>query len=264
MNLSLARKLNLGLSGVGTLIFLVAFLYISLAPDDFDKRAQSFAVSQVEKSVDERLSTVANSDTADRISELAGRVSDRLQSRIDRARDGLDAGMDDFIADVLAAACKLDCERRDEAAAAVRAFYESSILRNSMALERIQRFIEGQFDDVMTELRADLKIFVGSSGIALGFAFLLALFRGPAAVHLLPISVTLSLATLLMVFWYGLGQDWVTTILYSDYWGWTYSILLAIVSSLMVDIAANRARVSSFILNSIGRIFSNGFEISPC
>ncbi|MEM9573449.1 MAG: hypothetical protein AAF996_18445 [Pseudomonadota bacterium] len=264
MNLSLARSINLGLSGVGTLIFLLAFLYISLAPDDFDKRAQSFAVSQVEKSVDERLSAIANSDTADRISDLAGRVSDRLQSRVDEARDDLNAGMDEFISDVLAAACKLDCERRGEAAAAVRAFYESSILRHSMALERIQAFIEGQFDDVMEELRADLKIFAGSSGIALGFAFLLALFRGPAAVHLLPISITLSVATLLMAVWYGLGQDWVTTILYSEYWGWTYSVLLALLSSLMIDIAANRARVSSFVFNNIGRIFSSGFEISPC
>lgn len=264
MNLALARKINLGLSSVGTFIFLVAFLYISLAPDDFDNRAQSFALSQVEKSVDERLSAIANSETADRISDLAGRVSDRLQSRIDQARENLDAGMDEFIADVLAAACKMDCERRDEAAAAVRAFYESSILRNSIALERIQAFIEGQFDEVMEELRSDLKIFAGSSGIALGFAFLLALFRGPAAVHLLPISITLSVATLLMTVWYGLGQDWVTTILYSDYWGWTYSILLAVLSLLMVDIAANRARITSFTLNNIGRAFSDGFAVSPC
>ncbi|MEL7108578.1 MAG: hypothetical protein AAGJ68_03055 [Pseudomonadota bacterium] len=264
MNLSVARRINLVLSGVGTLVFLLAFLYISLAPDDFDKRAQSFAISQVEKSVDERLSTIANSETADRISDLAGRVSDRLKSRIDEARDGLDSGMDEFIADILAAACKLDCERRDEAAAAVRSFYESSILRHSMALERIQAFVEGQFDDVMEELRGDLKIFVGSSGVALGFAFLLALFRGPAAVHLLPISITLSASILLMAVWYGLGHDWVSAILYSDYWGWSYSVLLAVLSSLMVDIAANRARISSFILNTIGRLFSGGFEVSPC
>lgn len=264
MNLQLARKINLVLSGSGTLIFLAAFLYIVIAPQDFDRRAQSFAVSQVERSVDERLSQLANSEVADRVSDLAGRVSGRLQSKIDEARGQLDAGMDEFIADVLAAACKLDCERRDQAAVAVRDFYESSILRNSIALERVQAFIEGQFDDVMDELRADLRIFVGSSGVALCFAFVLALFRGPAAVHLLPISITLSATTLLMVVWYALGQDWVTTILYSDYWGWSYTVILAVLSGLMLDIAANKARVCSFVLNTIGRIFGGGFELSPC
>lgn len=263
LNLSLARKINLCLSGIGALLFLVSFLYITLAPEDFDRRAQAFALSQVERSVDEKLSDIANSDTADRISDLAGRVSGRLQSEIDRARDSLDAGIDTFVADVLAAACKLDCERRDEAAAAVQRYYESSILRHSMALERIQSFIEGQFEEVMDELRADLKIFSGSSGLALGFAFLLALFRGPAARHLLPISITLSVATLIMVIWYGFGQDWVTTILYSDYWGWTYVIFLGLVSVLMLDIAANRARVCSFVFNGIGKLFG-GIEFSPC
>ncbi|MEM7459938.1 MAG: hypothetical protein AAF331_10780 [Pseudomonadota bacterium] len=264
MNLKLARSINLWLSGSGALIFLAAFLYITFAPKDFDRRAQAFAVSQVEQSVDERLSSLANSDTANRVSDLAGRVSGRLQSKIDEARGQLDAGMDVFIADVLAAACKLDCERRDQAAASVRRFYESSILRHSMALERIQTFIEGQFDDVMDELRADLKIFAGSSGLALGFAFLLALFRGPAAAHLLPISVTLSAATLLMVAWYALGQDWVTTILYSDYWGWSYAVILAVLSALMLDIAANRARICSFLINSIGKILGGGLDVSPC
>lgn len=160
--MNLVRKINLGLSGLGTAIFLLAFCYLSFAPRDFDRRAQNFAVSQVEKSVDKGLSDVAQSDTADRISDLAGRVSERLQSRIDMARGSLDAGMDEFIADVLAAACKLDCERRDEAAAQVRQYYESSILRHSMALDRLRAFIEGQFDGVMKDLRSDLKIFLGA------------------------------------------------------------------------------------------------------
>lgn len=262
--MDLVRKINLGLSGLGTAIFLLAFCYLSFAPQDFDRRVQDFAVSQVEKSVDKRLSEVAQSDTADRISDLAGRVSERLQSRIDTARDSLDAGMDEFIADVLAAACKLDCERRDEAAAQVRQYYESSILRHSMALDRLKAFIEGQFDGVMKDLRSDLKIFSGSSGLALAFAVLLAVFRRPASVHLLPISVLLSVSTLLMVVWYGFGQDWVMTILYSNYWGWMYLVYLASLFVLMSDIAVNRARVTTFIMNAITSALGRAIEVTPC
>lgn len=260
MNLSQARIINLAMTFVGAAVFASLFIYISLAPKDFDERTRAYAIAQVEGSVDEQLAGIANSDTAHRVSEFAGRVSERLQSRVDRMNESLDSGIDIFIADILAAACKLDCERRDEAYEAVRRFYESSILRHSIALERIQSLVERQYDDVMEELRTDLRIFSGSNALALTFAFLLSIFRGRAAAHLLPISIALTIATILAIAWYVLGQDWVTTVLFSSYWGWTYSTVLAVVAVLMIDIAANKARVTSFVFNWFG----GGVTFSPC
>lgn len=258
------RFVNIGLTLIGSAVFIALLLYINLAPKDFDKRTRDFAIAQVENKVEDQLSGVANSETADRISEFSGQISERLQSRVDQARASLDSDLDQFIADILAAACKLDCERRDEAAAAVRNIFENSILRNSIALERLQELVEGEYDDVMDELRADLSVFSGSNAFALLFALLLALFRGKAAAHLLPVSLALTAATILAVLWYALGQDWVMTVLYSNYWGWSYSILLAILCLLMADIAANKARVTSFIFNGIGNMFGGAFHLSPC
>lgn len=263
MTLSQLQVANIVLTMIGAIVFASLFLYISLAPQDFDERTREFAVSQIERKVDDQLASVANSDTAERVSEFAGRISDRLQSRVDDMRESLDDGVDELIANVLAAACKLDCERRDEAAKSVREFYENSILRHSIALDRIEDLVVGEYDAVMTELRLDLRIFSGSTALAFGLALLLSIFRGRASAHLVPISIALTGSTLLAVSWYAMGQDWVMTVLFSNYWGWAYSMLLGSLSLLMIDIAANKARVTSFVFNSIGNGIG-GISFSPC
>lgn len=264
MTLARIRFVNLCLTLLGAVTFAALFAYIAFAPSDFDQRTRDFAISKVQDKVDEQLGGLANSDLANKASDLAGRVSDRLQARVDNARNSLDSGMDVFIADVLAAACKLDCERREQAETAIREFYESSIIRNSKALDRLKGVIEGEYDSIMGELRADLKIFSGSTAIAFTLAFGLALFRGRAAAHLLPISMVLTLSTLIAVVWYVLGQDWVMTVLYSDYWGWGYAGLIAGLVILMIDIGVNEARITSGVFNAIGDVIGNGFTFVPC
>lgn len=263
MTLPDLRLTNIVMTMIGTTIFCSLFLYISLAPRDFDQRTRDFAISHVELQIDDKLAIAANSDTTERISVFAGRTSNRLQSHVDDMRESLDDGIDELIADLLAAACKLDCERRNQAAKSVREFYEKSILRHSMALDRLETIVLGEYNALMTELRLDLKIFARSTGLAFGMALLLSVLRGRAAAHLVPISIALTVSTILAVAWYALGQDWVITVLFSNYWGWAYSILLGALSVLMIDIAANKARVTSFVFNSIGNGIG-GISFSPC
>jgi len=116
----------------------------------------------------------------------------------------------------------------------------------------------------MSELRGDLAIFSGSNAVVLAFAFFLSFFRGRAAQHLLPISLALTTATLLMAYWYVFGQDWVMTIIFSNYWGWVYASVLAALSALLIDIAANKARVTSFLFNTIGQGIGSSFTFVPC
>ena len=132
-----------------------------------------------------------------------------------------------------------------------------------MALERLEDLVVGEYDAVMTELRSDLRIFSGSTALAFGLALLLSVFRGRAAAHLVPISIALTVSTILAVSWYALGQDWVVTVLFNNYWGWAYSLLLSGLSVLMIDIAANKARVTSFVFNTIGNGIG-GISFSPC
>ena len=254
-----ARAINLGLSSIGVAIFAALLLYVTLAPQDFDRRTRDFAIAQVEGKVQKKLESAARSETADRLTSLAGRYSKRLEERINELRGALDRGLDVFIADVLAAACELDCERRDKAREAVHKVFNDAIARYGFALDRLQGIIVGEYREVMGELRADLTIFSASNLLAFVFALILAIVRERAAPHLLPVSIALTGATLLATAWYALGQDWVLTILTSSYWGWGYATLLAAVALVMIDIAVNRARVTTELLNGLSRL-----DLSPC
>lgn len=258
------RRVNVVLTAVGAAAFIAFFLYITVAPKDFDQRTRSFAITKVKARVDDQFSKIAQSKVANKATEFAGNFSERLEREIQVLRNSLDAGVAKFIADVLAAACKLDCERRDEAEKAVTAFYESTIARHGFALNRMRHLIEGEYDATMEELRDDLKIFSGSSFIALVFAFLLSVFRGNAAAHLLPFSIALSIATLIAVIWYVFGQDWVMTMIFSTYWGWAYPIVLSVIAVFLVDIAVNRARITTTVLNVIGNGLGGLFQLIPC
>jgi hypothetical protein len=258
------RTVNVVLTAVGAAAFVAFFLYITLAPKDFDQRTRSFAITKVKAKVDDQFSKAAQSKAANKVTEVAGIFSERLEREIQILRDSLDAGVAEFIADVLAAACKLDCERRDEAAKAVTAFYQSTIARHGLALDRMRNLIEGEYYAVMKALRDDLKIFSGSSFVALSFAFLLSIFRGNAAAHLLPFSIALSAATLIAVYWYVFGQDWVMTMIYSTYWGWAYPVVLSVIAVFLVDIAVNRARITTIVLNVIGNGLGGSVHLIPC
>ena len=258
------RTVNVVLTAVGAAAFVAFFLYITVAPKDFDHRTRSFAITKVKAKVDDQFSKAAQSKAANKATEFAGIISERLEREIQILRDSLDAGVAEFIADILAAACKLDCERRDEAAKAVTAFYGSTIARHGLALDRMRNLIEGEYDAIMEELRDDLKIFSGSSFVALLFAFLLSIFRRHAAAHLLPFSIALSAATLIAVIWYVFGQDWVMTMIYSTYWGWAYPVVLSVIAVFLVDIAVNRARITTTVLNGIGNGLGGSFHLIPC
>ncbi|MCG8440685.1 MAG: hypothetical protein MI723_02645, partial [Caulobacterales bacterium] len=99
---------------------------------------------------------------------------------------------------------------------------------------------------------------------ALGFAFVLAVFRGRASRHLLPISMALTGATALAILWYAFGQDWVMTIVFNDYWGWAYAVVLMVLSAFMFDIALNRARLTSIVFNSVGNLVGTSLHLAPC
>jgi hypothetical protein len=256
LDLARVRTVNLVLSGIGSAVFAALFLYVTIAPGDFDRRLRDFAIARVQERAGSELQKLPQFQSMAKGSKSLGAFSRKLERRVGQLRVGLQGGTDRFIADILTAACKLDCEKREQARIAVRGIFEMSMARYGVALDRIQDMVMGHYQAVMDELRGDIKVFAASSFLALLSAFLLSLFYGRAARHLLPISLALTAATVLAVVWYVFGQDWAMTIIFGDYWGWAYAALLSVLAVLMADIAANRAQVTSAVFNLIGGSFT--------
>ena len=95
-------------------------------------------------------------------------------------------------------------------------------------------------------------------------AFLLAIFKGRACAHLLPVSLSMTFATVVASVWYVLGQDWLMTVVFNDFWGWWYLGFIAVIAMVLIDIAINKARVTSRIINATMNAIGSAISVVPC
>ena len=252
------------MTGIGVAVFALLLAYINFAPDEFGDHIKDVVVSKTSVQVSQALSetgiTVGGAENA----PVGQSVADGIQSRMDEIQRGLDGGLDRVVADVLAAACKLDCSRREQAAAAVRSYMEGSIIRLGRASDKIEQLVLGKYETVIGELHTELNIFAGSSAALLAMSFLLSLFKEGAARHLLPIAVTLTLSTALMSVWYVLGQNWVMIVIFSDYWGWGYPLMQGFLAVLLLDIGVNAGRITTRLFNLILDAIGSSMQLVPC
>jgi hypothetical protein len=74
----------------------------------------------------------------------------------------------------------------------------------------------------------------------------------------------LVVATLICSYCYVFEQNWLLTIIYSDYLGFMYLGYLGIVFLFLCDIVLNRARVTTEIVNAILNAVGSAANVTPC
>ncbi|NNE83922.1 MAG: hypothetical protein HKN28_08110 [Alphaproteobacteria bacterium] len=258
------RLLNLGLTALGAAVFGAMFLYLSVATDDFNRRARDVAVAEVSERFENTVIRLGQEDRLNSLSRFSEQLSERLEARMEKLRTDLANGIDVFVANILTANCKFDCEKREQARQAVQTFYLERIAQYQITLDRIETAVADQYENVIEELRNDLRIFSGSNFAIFLLAFLLTIFKGRASPHLLPISLSMTVATVVAATWYVFGQNWLMAILFNDFLGWAYLGIIAVITLLLIDIALNKARVTTGIINATANAVGSAFSVVPC
>lgn len=261
---TLIRRLNLAMTGLGVAVFALLLGLVNFAPDQFQEHIKSIVIKQTTAQVSEALSGTGVSFESAQNTPINPALVGAIQSRIEKLQNGLDQDVETMVADVLASACKLDCERREQAEAMVRGYMEGTIARLRTASGNLEQLILGKYETVMGDIRADLNIFAGSNLGLLALSFLLSLYKPGAARHLLPVAVILTLQTALMSVWYVFGQNWVMTLIFSDYWGWGYPLMQSVLALLLLDIAVNAGRVVTWISNAVLNVVGSSLHLAPC
>lgn len=258
--LAMTKAANIGLSLLGVLLFAGLLTYMQLMSKDFERRSQGIILVQVQEHMKERLTPAANEG----LERLADVASQRMADQIKMLQADIDAGMPRFVAAAIAALCRLECRDRVALETKLLESYGQQLSRLKTSLERLRAAVEEQYHIRLQALRTDISIFFASNLIAMSLALVLAIVRGPAARHLLPFTALLTLATGFTSWWYIAEQDWVTTIIHSQYFGWSYLGFLSTVFAFLLDIAINRARLTTQVVNGVGNIFSAPFALVPC
>jgi hypothetical protein len=81
---------------------------------------------------------------------------------------------------------------------------------------------------------------------------------------LLPGALLLT-ATLVCASLYLFEQNWLLTLIHGDYMGWAYASYLGIAFLFLCDIALNKGRLTTEVLNGISGALGGVFSaLSPC
>ena len=158
----------------------------------------------------------------------------------------------------------LDCECRQKIADWIEQGYQTDIALLENANQQVTDFIQYKYMQVATELKRDIRIFTLSNAGAFAILLLLSLVKPAALVHLFLPGMLLALSTLVCSYFYVFEQNWLLTIIHSDYLGFAYLGWLGFVFALFLDIGINHGRITTEILNTILQSLGQAATVLPC
>ena len=109
-----------------------------------------------------------------------------------------------------------------------------------------------------------MRIFLGSNSVLFLLVVVLAFLKPRAAVQLYLPAVVLIFSTVVSAAIYLFGQNWLFTIIYNDYVGFGYVACVGVLFGFLCDIAFNKARVTTEILNAIFQAVGSAAQAVPC
>ncbi|SDD41567.1 hypothetical protein [Aquimonas voraii] len=242
------------------LLFGLAFLVSWLAPIQLESALRQVVASELRARADagiERMRDTGLGRVAERM--LASQSERIAQLKADIA-SGLPQRIDAVINDMLRPDC--DCRQRLRISSTRGARLEIANLEH--ASERLKGFLQSQYRDLADTLHREFRIFTGANALVLLAVGLTAALRRRAGPLLLPSALLILTATVIVAGFYLFGQDWLRTILFSDYVGFGYVVWIGVVSVPLFDVAFNRGRFTVEVFNAILRSVGSTPSICTC
>ena len=260
MNLFPLRGAILGLGIVGCLIFSLAFIASFAKPGFVEQIAKGVIRFQVEKKVHEAVESI----DAHFLTKKAERFARGYADEIALTKRQLSAQLPARIADVIAEMQNLDCECRNKIESSVRKGFEWRIANASLAQERLTTLIRSKYMETASQLTREFRIFAATNAIVFALLALAVLVRRQAGLHLLPSAIVLLAAASITAYLYLFNQDWLHTLVFSDYVGLAYIGYLSIAFAFLCDIIFNRGRVTAELLSQLFGAIGSAVVVAPC
>lgn len=244
----------------GMLIFGILFTITFLSPKTIESSAKGFVKYQIEKEVREKQKSIVDSSVASKalsIAEKLGLESEKLQKRLDN-------NLPEKIASVIASMCGYDCEKKKVLAQSITLGYMDRLKSIEVAQDTLGDLIKGKYIEIVGNLKLDLRIFLGSNFVMFLILLVVSFAKPRAMAHLFLPGLLLVLATIISSAIYVYGQDWFYTVLYDDYMGVGYLAYISIIFGVLIDIALNRARVTTEVINGIANALGSAFSVLSC
>lgn len=248
------------LSIVGVVLFGSSFILSYTNPLLVESIARDMIRMEVERRVGEKLATLKDSH----LISLAQRLSAKNTAEINAIKLKLADELPQKVAAIVAEMGDINCECRKAIAKNIMSGFEARSTNLTHLNKRLTQLIRTKYMAVSESLTREFRIFTAANTIMFALLGVTAVLRKRANLQLvLPAAVLLG-ATLIVSYLYVFNQDWLHTILFGDYIGLGYFAYLGLATAGLVDIAFNKARLTTRIVNLALNILGSAVQAAPC
>jgi len=249
---------------IGVLIFGALFYFTYGVPGGVEEIAKDFVKERVEEETKEKIDSITLAASESTLGKIALKLMKGREKEIEELKLKLQEKTYEKSAAVIAEMRDLNCECRIKYAQNLKNNIELRISGLEAMNEKLMGFMKFKYMEVVNKLTQELRIFTGSN-LAMFAVLLFASFLKPKAIiQLFVPGLLLATSTLICSYFYMFEQNWLFTIIYSDFIGFGY---LAYVSGLFLwfcDIIFNKARVTTEIVNMVLNAIGSALQAVPC
>ncbi len=256
-----------GLGLLGILLFVPLFSVTFYSPQTIEKSAKSFIEWKLNSELTEKIDALKlpQSQSLEKLlgtkaQEMYQKSNEKLVALKQKLKEDAPA----IIATQIAKMSNLSCECRQKWEERLKTSMLLQMSTLEEASEKLIRFTQGKYMDILTKLIQDLRLFLGLNIFVFSLIFLASLMKPQITVHLFLPTVLIFFSTCLCSYFYVFEQNWFYTILYNDYVGLGYLAYLLVVFAFLYDIVFNKARVTTEIINVLAQAIGSTFSIATC
>jgi hypothetical protein len=254
-------RLNLLLISLACCLLFGGALAISfIEPLLIERAARELVRLEVERRVGHRVEALSNS----RMIQLAQKSLAKVDVDIDKTRREIAEGLPRKVAETVANMLDADCECRKRLLRRAVGAHDERLSSLGQLRHRLEGLIESAYQSVSSHLLREFRIFTAANSAAFALLAMVTWLRRGAALQILLPAAVLVCAVLLTGGLYLFKQDWLHTLLYSDYVGWTYFGYLAAAALLLADVVFNRARLTTRVVNEMLHAVGSAVQAVPC
>jgi hypothetical protein len=232
------------LGAAGALLFAFFFLLTFWRPTWVESVAAGFIEGQVASDVDARIDALTFEGASAKLSKIAAAIYVANQAQIVKYREQLKLRAHDRIAACIAQLLGLEASARANIARALGEGALENISSLTAINARLTDVIQGKYLRVVAELEHDLRIFTAANFCCFVLLLLATFVRPEATRQLFVPGLLLVLATSYCAYAYLFEQNWLLTIIYSDYLGFAYLGYLALAFLFLCDVVLNYGRIT--------------------
>ena len=254
------RQVLLALALAGTALFGAAFAISFLDPLLVERAAREVIRIEVERRVGEKIESLSGS----KVAGLARKALVRVDADLEKAQRELAQDVPRKVAHVIADMLKADCECRKRLIASADKGHRQHVTSLTQMREHLVGLIESSYASVTANLMREFRIFTASNAVAFALLGLVTLFRRGSALQLVLPAVVLVGAVAVTASLYLFNQNWLHTVLYSQYLGLAYAGYLGAAAAFLADIVFNRARITTELVNAALHAAGSAVHAVPC